>query len=93
MAGEGVRGQRVALLDDVMTTGATLGALAQACRRAGAIEVQAWALARHLAKFVRTINWYRVVKLTSPGLVGDYHASVSGWFKEFLTHPTQRYSI
>jgi ComF family protein len=37
---------RVALLDDVMTTGATLDALARACRRAGAVEVDAWALAR-----------------------------------------------
>lgn len=37
---------RVALLDDVMTTGATLDALAQACRRAGAEEVEAWAVAR-----------------------------------------------
>ncbi|HEX4895974.1 MAG TPA: ComF family protein [Solimonas sp.] len=46
VAADRLRGQRVALLDDVMTTGATLGALAQACRRAGAIEVQAWALAR-----------------------------------------------
>ena len=37
---------RVALLDDVMTTGATLNALALACRRAGAREVEAWAVAR-----------------------------------------------
>ncbi|PMR76911.1 ComF family protein [Billgrantia endophytica] len=37
---------RVALLDDVMTTGATLDALAQACRRAGAEGVEAWAVAR-----------------------------------------------
>ncbi|GEK72233.1 amidophosphoribosyltransferase [Halomonas halophila] len=37
---------RVALLDDVMTTGATLDALARACRRAGAEEVEAWAIAR-----------------------------------------------
>ncbi|UYG06301.1 ComF family protein [Halomonas sp. M4R1S46] len=37
---------RVALLDDVMTTGATLDALARACRRAGAEEVEAWAVAR-----------------------------------------------
>jgi ComF family protein len=38
--------ERVALLDDVMTTGATLDALARACLAAGAREVEAWALAR-----------------------------------------------
>ena len=37
---------RVALLDDVMTTGATLDALAEACLAAGAIRVEAWAVAR-----------------------------------------------
>ncbi|XKE44084.1 ComF family protein [Halomonas organivorans] len=37
---------RVALLDDVMTTGATLDALAQGCRRAGAERIEAWAIAR-----------------------------------------------
>ncbi|WP_245888681.1 ComF family protein [Halomonas denitrificans] len=37
---------RVALVDDVMTTGATLEALAVACRRAGAREVVAWSVAR-----------------------------------------------
>lgn len=37
---------RVALLDDVMTTGATLDALARACLAAGAREVEAWAVAR-----------------------------------------------
>lgn len=41
-----VAGRRVALLDDVMTTGATLGALARACKHAGAAEVEAWAVAR-----------------------------------------------
>jgi len=41
-----VAGLHVALLDDVMTTGATLAELARACRRAGAREVEAWALAR-----------------------------------------------
>lgn len=37
---------RVALLDDVMTTGATLDALAAACRKAGAEEIEAWAISR-----------------------------------------------
>ncbi|MGR4067747.1 ComF family protein [Billgrantia sp. C5P2] len=44
-----VKGQlpsRVVLLDDVMTTGATLDALAQACLASGAREVEAWAVAR-----------------------------------------------
>lgn len=41
-----VSGRSVILLDDVMTTGATLHELARACRRAGARELQAWALAR-----------------------------------------------
>ncbi len=39
-------GLHVALLDDVMTTGATLDALARAARKAGARKVEAWALAR-----------------------------------------------
>ncbi|MCH7344366.1 ComF family protein [Pelomonas sp. CA6] len=39
-------GQRVALLDDVMTSGATLHEAARTLRRAGAREVQAWVLAR-----------------------------------------------
>lgn len=39
-------GERVALLDDVMTTGATLDALAHAARKSGAIHIEAWALAR-----------------------------------------------
>lgn len=38
--------ERVALLDDVMTTGATLGECARALRRAGVLRVEAWVVAR-----------------------------------------------
>ena len=41
-------GRRVAIVDDVMTTGATLAAAAKAARRAGAIDVAAWVVARTL---------------------------------------------
>ncbi|MGH8516994.1 MAG: ComF family protein, partial [Panacagrimonas sp.] len=41
-----LRGCHVALVDDVMTTGATLDALARAARAAGAAHIEAWALAR-----------------------------------------------
>ncbi|MDT9001206.1 phosphoribosyltransferase family protein [Paucibacter sp. APW11] len=41
-----LQGQRVAIVDDIMTTGATLNELARLLRRAGASEVQAWVLAR-----------------------------------------------
>lgn len=41
-----LRGRHVALVDDVMTTGATLDALARAARAAGASRIEAWALAR-----------------------------------------------
>lgn len=37
---------RVAVVDDIMTTGASLEALAKACLAAGAEEVEAWAVAR-----------------------------------------------
>lgn len=41
-------GRRVALLDDVMTSGASLDALARAVRQAGASAVSAWVVARTL---------------------------------------------
>ena len=41
-----VRGLRIAVIDDVMTTGATADAIAQALKAAGAADVQLWCLAR-----------------------------------------------
>lgn len=41
-------GRRVALVDDVMTSGASLDELARAARKAGAAEVSAWVVARTL---------------------------------------------
>jgi ComF family protein len=41
-------GARVAVVDDVMTTGATLGELAKMLKRAGAARVENWVVARTL---------------------------------------------
>lgn len=41
-----LRGQHVAMVDDVMTSGATLDELARTLRRAGAGEISAWVVAR-----------------------------------------------
>jgi predicted amidophosphoribosyltransferase len=41
-----VSGRRLALVDDVMTTGATLREAAITLLRAGAADVQVWVLAR-----------------------------------------------
>lgn len=45
-AGDALAGQHVAIIDDVMTTGATLHAAAVAMRNAGATRVDAWVVAR-----------------------------------------------
>jgi predicted amidophosphoribosyltransferase len=47
-AGPGVHGLRIALVDDVMTTGATLRAATLALRDAGAVDVAVWVVARTL---------------------------------------------
>lgn len=43
-----LRGMRVAIVDDVMTTGATLNELARVLKRAGAVHVSGWVVARTL---------------------------------------------
>jgi ComF family protein len=43
-------GTRVAIIDDVITTGATVNALARSLRSAGAEQVQAWAVARSIGR-------------------------------------------
>lgn len=43
-----VRGARIALVDDVMTTGATLAEAARTLVRAGAVSVECWVVARTL---------------------------------------------
>jgi predicted amidophosphoribosyltransferase len=43
-----VRGQHIALLDDVMTTGTSLDELAATLKREGAREVSCWVAARTL---------------------------------------------
>jgi ComF family protein len=48
VAGPDVAGRAVAIVDDVMTTGASVAAAAAAARRAGAVRVEAWVAARTL---------------------------------------------
>jgi ComF family protein len=43
-----LRGMRVAIVDDVMTTGATLNELARNLKHAGAVRVSGWVVARTL---------------------------------------------
>ena len=43
-----VRGKRIALIDDVMTTGTSLDELAKTLKKAGAGEVEIWVVARTL---------------------------------------------
>lgn len=44
-------GKRIAILDDVMTTGATLNELAKVLRKRGATHVSGWVVARTLAPY------------------------------------------
>lgn len=47
-------GARIAIVDDVVTTGATVNALAAALREAGAARVEAWGVARTVGPAART---------------------------------------
>ena len=43
-------GKRIAIVDDVMTTGASLNELAKTLKKAGAVRVECWVVARTLPK-------------------------------------------
>lgn len=43
-----ITGRRIAIVDDVMTSGATMGELARTLQQAGAAEVECWVVARAL---------------------------------------------
>ncbi len=45
-----LEGKRIAVVDDVLTTGATLNELARVLRKAGAVEVRGWVVARTLPR-------------------------------------------
>jgi len=49
-----LRGRRLAIVDDVITTGATVNSLARALSGAGAEHVEAWAVARTRAPLRQT---------------------------------------
>ena len=48
-----VRGLRIALVDDVLTTGATLAEATRTLRQAGAADVECWVVARTLGPDAR----------------------------------------
>jgi ComF family protein len=45
-ASASLKGRHIALIDDVMTTGATFDELARVCRKAGAARIEVWSAAR-----------------------------------------------
>lgn len=47
---ENLNGKRIAIIDDVMTTGASLNELAKTLKKAGAAHVECWVIARTLPK-------------------------------------------
>ncbi len=61
-----LNGMHIALLDDVMTTGATLSEAARALKKAGAARVDAWVVARVTADRPLQAQANRVIVLSDP---------------------------
>jgi ComF family protein len=59
-------GMRVAVVDDVMTTGATLSEAAKALKRAGAAHVSAWVIARATSERGSTAAAFATVPFDDP---------------------------
>ncbi len=47
---DNIKGKRIAIVDDVMTTGVSLNELAKILKKAGATHVKCWVVARALQK-------------------------------------------
>lgn len=50
IASDTIKGKRIAIIDDVMTTGSSLNELAKTLKKAGAMHVECWVIARALTK-------------------------------------------
>ena len=65
--GTEIQGKHIAIVDDVMTSGASLGALATALKQAGARAVSAWVVARTLPHAGRTSVRQQTARSTPSG--------------------------
>ena len=77
-----VRGKSILLIDDILTTGATVRAAAQSLIKAGAAAVYVATLAR--ARRINVPNTQVGTRLTQPG----FEPAIAGMHSSSSTHPT-----